>query len=179
MPKKKLAVKADEREPAWVKPWCRSHLDELEEYRGFVVIIHSGWGVISSARSMATLWTQARFLKKKLLPDIAYVYTSDVLPPLDDKREDDDEDDLGPVPEKTDPPPPLDHVPDPFDNDVVLDGASHPDLLTPGWPMIPSGSLGPHPSPHPQPPFTPRLPRPSNIRVDGVSRGPSRGIRYD
>jgi hypothetical protein len=169
MGKKKLdETKADDREPAWVQPWCRDNLDELEEYRGFVVILHEEHGIVSAARSMSELWGHARFLNKKLLPHIAYVHTSDVLPPLNDKREDDDE--LGPVPEdfavpeKTEPPVPLSPPIDLFDNNVVLDGSQPP----------------PFPSPHPQPPF---MPRPSadrgNIRVDGVARGPRSGIRYD
>jgi hypothetical protein len=171
----------------WVDPWCKRHQADLEEYRGFAVIVHIEHGIISAARTISELWTHAHYLKKRLLPGIAYVETWRVLPPLDNKREEPkDEDfpslfpsaaptvktdpldveDQGPVPERADPPPPLDRAPDPFDNDVVLDGAPHPET-------------NPFPSPDKQPPFMPHPSPGRSLVVDGAGGSLRRGLRFD
>lgn len=172
----------------WIESWCRTHLNELEKYRGLVVAVHKDHGIINASRDMLVLKDQARFLKKKLVPDVAYIYTADYLLPLGEKREEDDDvfpsfgdpqpptvkkgpldvEDQGPVPEKMDPPTPLS---DPFDNSgIVLDG-TQPEAET----------KNPFSSPDKQPPFQPRS-SPAfdrGILIDGGGAGYRRSLRVD
>ncbi len=176
----------------WVKPWCKMNLDELEDYRGFVVAVHPEHGIINAARNVATLHEQLEFTKRKVRAKVAVVYTSDYLPPLDDARMEDD-DGEEPVPEDPDPPPPLAPPVDLFDTtEITLDGSRHPEApieAEHGLAPLPNDGPGPEkatpfPSKDPQPPFTPRRDL-SNLRVDGVmhpgARGSwgGRGPRYD
>ena len=160
----------------WVKSWCKLNLDELEDYRGFIVAVHPVHGIINAARNVATLHEQLEFTKRKVRADVAIVHTADHLPPLEDKRMEDEDDE--PVPEDPNPPPPLT---DPFDNShVVLDGSQPAPVEVEQ--TKPEGT--PFPSKDPQPPFQPRRDI-GSLRIDGVmhpgarSSWSGRGPRYD
>lgn len=122
-----------------------------------------------------------RLVEKEMLGDVEVV---DELPPMPAEVEE------VPVPERTSPPPAL-H--DPFDNsDMVLDG-SRPESDSDVGTFNPektdilksiiadtSGSFGPFPSPHKQPPFQPHGGFDRGLVVDGGGAAwRSRGPRFD
>ena len=183
----------------WVQEWCTEHALELAHYRGLVVAIHPQNGIVTIARDLENLTAQVGFLRRSIASECAAIDVDGALsmigrpglrvmkrpdsPNMDPHRQEA----KAPVPEKTDPPPPLSPPIDPFDNEVTLDGARLPEFEVGDVGTFnpkPEDKATPFPSPDKQPKFMPRRSPLSDVRLDGVSnpgiRGSSgRGIRYD
>lgn len=130
--------KAKPARPKWVTAWCKEHAVALERYRDMVITVHREYGIVAVSHDISDAIIRSPHLKRSVFKKSCFVEVDEtVLGPkpinMSELLADTAANTLPrmlaheapdvPVPEETDPPPPLAPPYDPFDNDLVIDGS--------------------------------------------------------